>query len=210
MEPVVTAALHSTPESMAVDQNHWAKRFVRHAWAELQDRHPRLTVAGDPVAGDARNVHGPRDDLLAFAFGAAAALWVHPQVVHGRSLPTPAHTPRGVDHDVFKGIAGGRAAAAGPTAVSLGREAHRCGAGRCHPSRKPCRDCRPRHRGGQFSGRRRRPAGRRPSSRDPSRGRIPYPGRGRPGYAGCPVIAVGGEFRAGPSAVRRRPRAGGR
>ncbi|MGW6394862.1 universal stress protein [Streptomyces sp. NPDC055103] len=52
----------------------------------------------------ALKLHGPCDDLLAFAFEAAAARGVPLQVVHGRSLPLHAHTPWGVDHDVTKEI----------------------------------------------------------------------------------------------------------
>ncbi|GEB57447.1 universal stress protein [Streptomyces gardneri] len=52
----------------------------------------------------ALKLHGPCDDLLAFAFEAAAARGVPLQVVHGRSLPLHAHTPWGVDHDVAKEI----------------------------------------------------------------------------------------------------------
>ncbi|MCH0541008.1 universal stress protein [Streptomyces sp. MUM 203J] len=52
----------------------------------------------------ALKLHGPCDDLLAFAFEAAAARGVPLQVVHGRSLPLHAHTPWGVDHDVAEEI----------------------------------------------------------------------------------------------------------
>ncbi|MGY5033448.1 universal stress protein [Streptomyces sp. 900116325] len=52
----------------------------------------------------ALKLHGPCDDLLAFAFDAAAARGVPLQVVHGRSLPLHAHTPWGVDHEVAKEI----------------------------------------------------------------------------------------------------------
>lgn len=48
----------------------------------------------------ALKLHGPCDDLLAFAFEAAAASGVPLQVVHGRSLPIHAHAPWGVDHGV--------------------------------------------------------------------------------------------------------------
>ncbi|MFD9389497.1 universal stress protein [Streptomyces sp. NPDC060000] len=41
--------------STEVDQNYWAKRFVHTARAELQARHPGLTVVGSLVADDARN-----------------------------------------------------------------------------------------------------------------------------------------------------------
>ncbi|WP_086823925.1 universal stress protein [Streptomyces sp. NRRL B-24572] len=60
-----------------------------------------------PASGDVvvtLKPHGPCDDLLAFAFEAAAARNVPLQVVHGRSLPLHAHTPWGVDHEVTKKI----------------------------------------------------------------------------------------------------------
>lgn len=38
-----------------VDQNYWAKRLVRTARAELQARHPGLSIVGDLVADDAQN-----------------------------------------------------------------------------------------------------------------------------------------------------------
>ncbi|RZB15311.1 universal stress protein [Streptomyces sp. F001] len=37
------------------DQNYWAKRIVRNARAELQARHPGLSVVGDLVAEDAQD-----------------------------------------------------------------------------------------------------------------------------------------------------------
>ncbi|MFJ3927077.1 universal stress protein [Streptomyces sp. NPDC090022] len=46
----------------------------------------------------ALKLHGPCDELLAFAFASATARDVPLQVVHGRSLPMHAHTPWGVDH----------------------------------------------------------------------------------------------------------------
>jgi nucleotide-binding universal stress UspA family protein len=38
-----------------IDQNYWAKRIVHNAQAELQARHPGLTVVGNQVADDAQN-----------------------------------------------------------------------------------------------------------------------------------------------------------
>ncbi|MXM64671.1 universal stress protein [Streptomyces sp. HUCO-GS316] len=38
-----------------VDQNYWAKRLMHNAQAELQARHPGLTVVGNLVADDAQN-----------------------------------------------------------------------------------------------------------------------------------------------------------
>ncbi|MEK2478647.1 MULTISPECIES: universal stress protein [Streptomyces] len=156
-----------------VDQNYWAKRIVRNARAELQARHPALTIIGNLIADDAQNallqaasesemlvlgsrglgpvesyflgdismavvaraerpvvlvragtgepgtspvppaaggvvvalkLHGPCDDLLAFAFGAAAARGVPLRVVHGRSVPLHAYAPWGVDHTVTEEI----------------------------------------------------------------------------------------------------------
>lgn len=37
-----------------VDQNYWAKRLVHTARAELQARHPGLTIVGSLVADDAQ------------------------------------------------------------------------------------------------------------------------------------------------------------
>ncbi|MFJ3961138.1 universal stress protein [Streptomyces sp. NPDC090036] len=156
-----------------MDQNYWAKRIVHHAKAELQARHPGLTIVGNLVAEDAQEallkasaesemtvlgsrgmepvesyflgdismpvvaraqrpvvlvragaheegppatpgatsgvvvalkLHGPCDDLLAFAFAAAAARGVPLQAVHGRSMPLHAHAPWGTDHDVTEKI----------------------------------------------------------------------------------------------------------
>ncbi|MFF9915501.1 universal stress protein [Streptomyces sp. NPDC013457] len=50
----------------------------------------------------ALKLRGPCDDRL--AFDAAAARGAPLQVVHGHSLPIPAHTPRGQDHEVAKEI----------------------------------------------------------------------------------------------------------
>ncbi|MFE2125043.1 universal stress protein [Streptomyces amritsarensis] len=52
----------------------------------------------------ALKLHGPCDDLLAFACDAAAARSVPLLAVHGRSLPIHARTPWGVDHEVAKEI----------------------------------------------------------------------------------------------------------
>ncbi|MEU0112418.1 universal stress protein [Streptomyces bobili] len=41
--------------SSEVDQNYWAKRLVHTARAELQARHPGLTIVGSLVAEDAQN-----------------------------------------------------------------------------------------------------------------------------------------------------------
>ncbi|MBW5483271.1 universal stress protein [Streptomyces bambusae] len=52
----------------------------------------------------ALKLRGPCDDLLAFAFEAAAARGVPLRAVHGESLPVHAYTPWGVDHDVTEEI----------------------------------------------------------------------------------------------------------
>lgn len=54
----------------------------------------------------ALKLHGPCDNLLGFAFAAAAARGVPLRAVHGRSLPFHAHVPWGVDHDVAEEITG--------------------------------------------------------------------------------------------------------
>ncbi|GGR83917.1 stress-inducible protein [Streptomyces humidus] len=153
-----------------IDQNHWAKRLVHHARAELLARHPGLTVVEDLVADDARNallraaseseelvlgsrgltsaesyflgdvgmpvvarsdrpvvlvraaerldeghaaasgppgvvvvalkLKAPCDDLLEYAFTAAAARGVPVRAVHGRAVPLHAYAPWGLDHTV--------------------------------------------------------------------------------------------------------------
>ncbi|WP_055493909.1 universal stress protein [Streptomyces sp. TP-A0356] len=114
-----------------VDQNYWAKRLVHDARAKLQARHPGLTVVGSLIADDAEHallraatetgedvptptshggvvvalkLHGSCDDLLAFAFGTAAARNVDLRTVHGRSVPIHAQVPWGIDHDITEEI----------------------------------------------------------------------------------------------------------
>ncbi|MFI1825522.1 universal stress protein [Streptomyces sp. NPDC020412] len=69
---------------------------------------PIAREEGSPSAGGsvvvALKLHGPCDDLLSFAFKAAAARGVPLRVVHGRSLPLHAHAPGGVDHDVIEEV----------------------------------------------------------------------------------------------------------
>ncbi|MET9886158.1 universal stress protein [Streptomyces sp. NPDC006430] len=152
-----------------MDQNYWARQIVHKAQAELQARHPGLSIVGDLVAEDAQDallhaaaesemtvlgsrglelvesyflgdismpvvtraerpvvlvragageagpstapgtaggvvvalkLHGPCDDLLAFAFATAAARGVPVRAVHGHSVPLHAHVPWGTDHEV--------------------------------------------------------------------------------------------------------------
>ncbi|MFF4054850.1 universal stress protein [Streptomyces sp. NPDC001668] len=49
-------------------------------------------------------LHGPCDDLLAFAFTTAAARGVPLRAVHGRAIPIHAYAPWGVDHTVTQEI----------------------------------------------------------------------------------------------------------
>ena len=68
---------------------------------ESRGRAPSPAPNGVVVA---LKLRGPCDDLLAFAFDAAAARGAPLQVVHGHSLPIHAHTPWGRDHEVAKAI----------------------------------------------------------------------------------------------------------
>lgn len=52
----------------------------------------------------ALKLHGPCDDLLAFAFATAAARNVPLRAVHGQSLPVHAYVPWGVDHEIADDI----------------------------------------------------------------------------------------------------------
>lgn len=52
----------------------------------------------------ALKLHGPCDDLLAFAFATATARNVGLRAVHGRSVPVHAQLPWGIDHDVAEEI----------------------------------------------------------------------------------------------------------
>ncbi|MCX5112808.1 universal stress protein [Streptomyces sp. NBC_00378] len=55
----------------------------------------------------ALKLHGPCDNLLRFAFEAAAARGMPLRAVHGRSLPVDAYVPWGVDHDVAEEVVQG-------------------------------------------------------------------------------------------------------
>jgi nucleotide-binding universal stress UspA family protein len=63
---------------------------------------PAPATAGGVVV--ALKLHGPCDELLEFAFGAAAARGMPLRTVHGRSVPLHAYAPWGVDHDVTEEI----------------------------------------------------------------------------------------------------------
>lgn len=64
---------------------------------------PARTAAGGVVV--ALKLDGPCDDLVEFAFEAAAVRGLPLRVVHGRSLPVAAYVPWGVNHDMAEGIA---------------------------------------------------------------------------------------------------------
>ncbi|MFB7918439.1 universal stress protein [Streptomyces sp. NPDC056061] len=76
--------------------------LVRAGTGEESGR-PAPGATGDVVV--ALKLHGPCDELLAFAFGTAAARGTTLRVVHGRSLPVDAYVPWGVDHDVAEELA---------------------------------------------------------------------------------------------------------
>ncbi|WP_405522533.1 universal stress protein [Streptomyces canus] len=63
---------------------------------------PGSGAAGGVVVG--LNLHGPCDDLLAFAFTTAAARGVPLRAVHGRAVPIHAYAPWGLDHTVAQEI----------------------------------------------------------------------------------------------------------
>ncbi|MFF4507369.1 universal stress protein [Streptomyces sp. NPDC001401] len=71
-----------------------------------ETRQEGLPPTGGTAAGVvvALKLHGPCDDLLAFAFGTAVARDVPLRAVHGRSVPVHAHVPWGVDHDITEEI----------------------------------------------------------------------------------------------------------
>jgi nucleotide-binding universal stress UspA family protein len=161
------------PPAAEGDQNYWSRRIVDHARAELQARHPDLSLVDDLVADDAEEallrastesemlvlgsrglgaarsyflgdismrvvahaqrpvvlvragegedapapgpgggvvvgmkLHGPCDELLDFAFRAAAAREAPLRAVHGESLPVNAYVPWGVDPDVAGSVEG--------------------------------------------------------------------------------------------------------
>ncbi|MGW0748143.1 universal stress protein [Streptomyces sp. NPDC002587] len=96
MEPVASYFLGDI--SMPVVAR--ADRPVVLVRAEAGGKEPSPTAAGTVVV--ALKLHGPCDDLLGFAFEAAARRGAPLRVVHGRSLPVHAHTPWGVDHNVTK------------------------------------------------------------------------------------------------------------
>jgi len=64
---------------------------------------PAPATTGEVVV--ALKLRGPCDELLRFAFETAAARGAPLRAVHGRSLPTDAYVPWGVDHEVTEDIA---------------------------------------------------------------------------------------------------------
>ncbi|MFD6230333.1 universal stress protein [Streptomyces sp. NPDC060232] len=75
--------------------------LVRAGTREAAQPPPPGSAGGVVVA---LKLGGPCDDLLAFAFEAAAARGVPLRAVHGESLPLHAHTPWGADHEVTREI----------------------------------------------------------------------------------------------------------
>lgn len=79
-----------------------AERPVVLVRAETGEEVP--TPASQGVVVVALKLHGSCDDLLAFAFGTAAARNVGLRSVHGRSVPIHAQLPWGIDHDITEEI----------------------------------------------------------------------------------------------------------
>lgn len=69
-----------------------------------EGRSPESGATGAGGVVVALKLHGPCDDLLGFAFTAAAARGVPLRAVHSRSVPLHAYVPWGVDHDVTEEI----------------------------------------------------------------------------------------------------------
>lgn len=70
--------------------------------AGMDEEAPSPAHEGGVVVG--LGLHGSCDELVGFAFGAAAARGVPLRAVHGRSLPVRAHMPWGVNPDVAEEI----------------------------------------------------------------------------------------------------------
>jgi nucleotide-binding universal stress UspA family protein len=79
-----------------------ADRPVVLVRAETREEVSTPTSNGGVVV--ALKLHGSCDDLLAFAFGTAAARNVGLRAVHGRSVPIHAQSPWGIDHDITEEI----------------------------------------------------------------------------------------------------------
>jgi nucleotide-binding universal stress UspA family protein len=79
-----------------------AERPVVLVRAETPEEGPPFTPQGRVVV--ALKLHGSCDDLLAFAFGTAAARDVGLRAVHSRSVPLHAQLPWGADHDITEEI----------------------------------------------------------------------------------------------------------
>lgn len=72
--------------------------------AETREDGPPTAYGPNGSVVVALKLHGSCDDLLAFAFGTAAARGVPLQAVHGRNVPLHAYTPWGMDHGVTEEI----------------------------------------------------------------------------------------------------------
>ncbi|MFD7688628.1 universal stress protein [Streptomyces sp. NPDC059781] len=81
-----------------------AERPVVLVRAGTRTEAPPTAPGGQGDVMIALKLHGPCDDLLAFAFATAAARNVPLRAVHGQSLPIHAHVPWGVDHEVADDI----------------------------------------------------------------------------------------------------------
>ncbi|AXE76135.1 universal stress protein [Streptomyces atratus] len=81
-----------------------AERPVVLVRAEASGEGPQSVPAAAGGVVVALKLHGSHDDLLAFAFGTAAARGMPLRAVHGQSLPLDAYVPWGVDHDVTEEI----------------------------------------------------------------------------------------------------------
>ncbi|MFI1731162.1 universal stress protein [Streptomyces acidicola] len=79
-----------------------AERPVVLIRAETRPQGLPPAPTGNVVVG--LKLHGPCDNLLAFAFGTAVARGVPLRAVHGRSVPLHARVPWGMDHDISEEI----------------------------------------------------------------------------------------------------------
>ncbi|WP_225850451.1 universal stress protein [Streptomyces sp. HPF1205] len=86
-----------------------AERPVVLVRAEAPGEGPSAAGSAEGRVGDvvvAVKLRAPCEELLGFAFAAAAARGVPLRAVHGRSVPLRAYTPWGVDHEVTEEVAG--------------------------------------------------------------------------------------------------------
>jgi nucleotide-binding universal stress UspA family protein len=80
-----------------VDQNYWARRLVHTAQAELQTRHPGLTVVGNLVPEDAQEaLLRAASDSEMLVLGSRGLATVESYVMGDVSMPVVAHAERPV------------------------------------------------------------------------------------------------------------------